>query len=194
MRKLNLIRILEYYDVPQLFIAEDVIGMRYLCLLYDIESDGELKFIGVIVSATKLNDFIKGHIDLKSIFKNPEMEEAIYSVYMKEDGINTAMNTREVVTILDESMLPDEGYFYNDSLNENEEMIIRASTTNKPIIRMAFQTPQNYHDIDARCLSAALVHFQSLVDNSYKKLYKNEICSNSTLRVTTFMAASLMKI
>lgn len=73
---------------------------------------------------------------------------------------------------------------------KNEEMTIRASTTNKPIIRMAFQTPQNYHDIDARCLSAALVHFQSLVDNSYKKLYKNEICSNSTLRVTTFMAAS----
>lgn len=186
MRKLNLIRILEYYDVPQLFIAEDVIGMRYLCLLYDIESDGELKFIGVIVSATKLNDFIKGHIDLKSIFKNPEMEEAIYSVYMKEDGIKAEHYTE----LLDESMLPDEGYFYNDSLNENEEMIIRASTTNKPIIRMAFQTPQNYHDIDARCLSAALVHFQSLVDNSYKKLYKNEICSNSTLRVTTFMAAS----
>lgn len=61
------------------------------------------------------------------------MEEAIYSVYMKEDGIKAEHYTE----LLDESMLPDEGYFYNDSLNENEEMIIRASTTNKPIIRMA---------------------------------------------------------
>ncbi len=186
MRRLNLIRILEYYDVPQLFVAEDTIGMQYLCLLYNIEPDGELMFIGVAVSATKLNDFIKGHIDLKSMFKNPEMEEAIYSVYMKEDGIMAEHYTN----LLDESMLPEDDYFYNDSLNENEEMIIRASTTNKPIIRLAFQTPQNYHDIDARCLSAALIHFQSLVDNSYKKLYKNETHSNSTLRVTTFMAAS----
>ena len=186
MRKLRLIRILEYYDVPQLFIAEDVLGMRYLCLLYDIENNGELKVVGVIASAEKLNDFIKGHIDLLSMFRDPEVEDSIYSIMMKEDSISA----ERFIGILDDSMLPDEGYYYNDSLNENEEMLVRAATTQKPVIRLAFETPQNRHDMDARCLSAALVHFQSLVDNSYKKLYKDEVSTNSTLRVTTFLAAS----
>lgn len=186
MRKLRIIRILEYYDVPQLFIAEDAIGMRYLCQLYDIEEDGELKIIAVALSIDRLNDFVKGHIDLLSMFRNPEMEDSIYMVQMKEDGIFA----ERYVGDLSEEMLPDEGYFYNDSLNENEEMVARASATNKPVIRLAFETPQNRHDMDARCLSAALVHFQSLVDNSYKKLYKEENNTNSTLRVTTFLAAS----
>lgn len=184
MRTLKIIRILEYYDVPQLFIAEDVIGMRYLCLLYDIEDNGELKVIGVAVSANKLNNFIKGHIDLLTMFTSPEMEDSIFHIQMEEDGIFAVLYNGT----LNDSMLPDEGFFFNDSLNENEEMIARASTANKPVIRLAFQTPENEHNMDARCLSAALVHFQSLVDNSYKKLYKED--NNSTLRVTTFLAAS----
>lgn len=172
--------------MPQLFIAEDAIGVRFLCLLYDIANDGELKIIGVAVSADKLNDFVKGHIDLLMMFTSPELEDSIFHVHMKEEGIYAERYNG----VLDSSMLPDEGYFYNDSLNENEEMLARASITNKPVIRLAFQTPQNRHDMDARCLSAALVHFQSLVDNSYKKLYKEDTNTNSTLRVTTFLAAS----
>lgn len=186
MRTLKIIRILEYYDVPQLFIAEDAIGMRYLCLLYDVEENGELKVIGVAVSVGKLNDFVKGHIDLLAMFVSPEMENSIFFIHMKENGIFA----EQYRGVLDTSMLPDEGYFYNDSLNENEEMIARAATTNKPVIRLAFQTPQNRHNMEARCLSAALIHFQSLVDNSYKKLYKEDANTNSTLRVTTFLAAS----
>ena len=186
MRKLTITRILEYYNVPQLFIAEDVIGVRYLCLLYNIEDDGELKVIGVATSANKLNDFVKGHIDLRSMFIDPEMDGSIYDIEMTEDGVFSKLFCGDI----DESMLPDEGYFFNDSLNENEEMLARSITTNKPIVRLAFETPNNRHDIDARCLSAALVHFQSLVDNSYKKLFKCDELSNSNLRVTTFMAAS----
>lgn len=186
MRKIRIIRILEYYDVPQLFIAEDAIGVRFLCLLYDIADDGELKIISVTVSENKLNDFVKGHVDLLAMFTSPEVEDSIFQVHMKEDGIFA----EQYNGVLDSSMLPDEEYFYNDSLNENEEMLSRAIATNKPVIRLAFETPQNRHDMDARSLSAALVHFQSLVDNSYRKLYKEETNTNSTLRVTTFLAAS----
>ena len=101
---------MEYYDVPQLFIAEDAIGVRFLCLLYDIANDGELKIIGVTVSADKLNDFIKGHIDLLTMFTSPELEDSIYHIHMKEEGIHA----EKYHGILDSSMLPDEGYFYND--------------------------------------------------------------------------------
>ena len=113
MKKLRLVRTLEYYDVPQLFIAEDTIGVHYLCLLYDITNNGELKIIGVIVSSDKLNDFIKGHIDLLTMFTSPELEDSIFNIHMKEDGIYA----EHYNGVLYSSMLPEEGYFYTDSNN-----------------------------------------------------------------------------
>lgn len=186
MTKLKLIRILEYYDVPQLFIAADVRELQYLCMLYDIADDGELKVIGVTVSKNKLNDFIKGHFDLLSMFREQETDDSLFSIHMNEDTIYAEPFQGE----LDNSMLPDEGYYFDDSLDEDEEMLDRAAFINKPVFRIAFETPQNRHEMDARCLSAALLNFQVLVDNSYKKLYKTEEPKNSRLSVTTFQAAS----
>ena len=113
MNKLRLVRTLVYYDVPQLFIAEDDNGVLYLCLLYDVEENDELKIIGVIVSSDKLNDFIKGHIDLLTMFTSPELEDSIFHIHMKEDGIYTERYNG----VLDSSMLPEEGYFYTDNNN-----------------------------------------------------------------------------
>lgn len=118
MNKLRLIRTLVYYDVPQLFIAEDDNGVRYLCLLYSVEENGELKIIGVTVSADKLNDFIKGHVDLLTMFTSPELEDSIFHIHMKEEGIYA----EHYNGVLDSSMLPDEGYFYDiDCKNVNNK-------------------------------------------------------------------------
>lgn len=115
MKKLKLIRILEYYDVPQLFIADDASGIHYLCLLYNIEDDGELKTIAVSVSPSRLNEFIKGHIDLLSVFSNPETGYSLYDIKMKED----ALYAHRFSNRLSQSMLPDEGYYFYESSNEN---------------------------------------------------------------------------
>ena len=85
MNKLRLIRTLVYYDVPRLFIAEDNNGVCYLCLLYGVGENGELKIIGVTVSIDKLDDFIKGHIDLLTMFTSPEFEDSIFYIHMKEE-------------------------------------------------------------------------------------------------------------
>ncbi|MCH5307643.1 MAG: hypothetical protein J1E37_06130 [Prevotella sp.] len=114
MKKIEITKILEYYDVPQLFIAEDAFGMKYLCLLYDIAEDGELKFIGVTVSFNKLNDFIKGHIDLLDMFMYPEKENSLFTIRMKEEGLFA----EEYNDIPNSSMLPEKGYFYNACLND----------------------------------------------------------------------------
>ena len=110
MGELKLVRILEYYDVPQLFIAEDDNGASFLCMLYDITNDGELKIIGVTVSDDKLNDFIKGQVDLLTMFTSQEFEDSIFHIHMKEEGIYA----EHYKGVLDSSMLPDKGYFYND--------------------------------------------------------------------------------
>ena len=116
MKKLKLIRILEYYDVPQLFIADDASGIHYLCLLYNIEDDGELKTIAVSVSPSRLNEFIKGHIDLLSVFSNPEAGYSLYDIKMKEN----ALYAQRFYNRLSQTMLPDEGYYFHDSSNEND--------------------------------------------------------------------------
>ena len=115
VNKLRLIRIIEYYDVPQLFIAEDDNGVCYLCQLYDVEENGELKIIGVTVSVGKLNEFIKGHVDLLTIFTSPELEDSIFLIHVKEDGIYAERYNG----VLDSSMLPDEGYFYDTDSNNS---------------------------------------------------------------------------
>ena len=110
MNDLKIMRTLEYYDVPHLFIAEDDNGVSFLCMLYDIANDGELKFISVTVSADKLNDFIKGQVDLLTMFTSPELKNSIFHIYMKKEGVYA----EHYNGVLDSSMLPNEGYFYND--------------------------------------------------------------------------------
>ena len=40
MRLLTLIETLEYYDVPQIFVAADATGTNYLCTLYQNDESG----------------------------------------------------------------------------------------------------------------------------------------------------------
>lgn len=186
MRTLRIIRTLEFYDVPQLFVAVDAVGIKYLCLHYDIDEDGVLLYISVQLSDDRLNDFIKGHIDLRDLYVMPEQDGSLFLVKYDNDIVSAQLYKNE----LSAEMLPEEGYFFNDSSDEDAEMIERSIQTNSPIIRLAFETPDNKHDIEARCLSAALLSFQSLVDSGFKKLYKGENANYSTLQVTTFIAAS----
>ena len=110
MKKFRFVRTLEYYDVPQLFIAEDDDGVSFLCMLYDITNGGELNAIGVSVSKDRLNDFINGNIDLLTMFISPESEDYIFHVQMNEYGIYA----EKYEGVLESFMLPDKGYFYND--------------------------------------------------------------------------------
>lgn len=186
MRTLKIIRNLVYYDVPQIFIAEDAVGIQYMCLHTECTDDGDLKYIAVLISKEKLNDFIKGHIDLLSVFANPEIDNSNFIVTISNEDVIADPYINDFPS----EYLPDEGYYYDDSSEENAEIVARAISINRPVIQLAFETPENLHDIDTKCLSAGLVAFQSLVDSSYKKLYKNEDPTASKLRVTTFKAAS----
>lgn len=186
MRTLKIIKELVYYDVPQIFIAEDAVGIRYLCLHYDVNENGDLKYFSIQVSKERLNDFLKGHIDLLSMYRNVEQDDSFYIVTIYDDVISAELYNKDILP----EMLPEEGFYYDDTFEDDEEMIEQAIKKNKPIIRLAFETQENYHDIDSRCLSAALVSFQSLVDSCYKKLNKNVDIRDSQLRVSTFKAAS----
>lgn len=111
MKKLRFVRTLEYYDVPQIFICEDDDGVNFLCMLYDITNGGELNAIGVSVSKDRLSEFINGNVDLLTMFISPESKDSIFSVQINEYGIYAEKYEGELKSF----MLPDKGYFYNET-------------------------------------------------------------------------------
>ena len=55
MRTLTLDKILDYYDFPQIFTADDAVGTRYLCLLFAYDDVNRFQYIGVQISKQRLD-------------------------------------------------------------------------------------------------------------------------------------------
>lgn len=113
MRPLTLMQTLEYYDVPQIFVAADAMGTRYLCTLFDkADSDG-YQYVGVQISEPRLMAFIGGQLDLREAYLHPEVENAVYLV-VAQKGTLTAATLLQQQDIT-ENMLPETGYYFDAS-------------------------------------------------------------------------------
>ena len=122
MRQLALSQILEYYDVPQILVATDATGVRYLCTLFgQSETDG-YKYLGVQISEPRLLAFVGGQLDLREAYLHPEVENAVYNVTVNDEIITaTAPIPQQDIT---EDMLPEAGYFFDasDWADDNESV------------------------------------------------------------------------
>lgn len=118
MRKLDNIKILEYYDVPQILTADDATGTHYLCTLINDSGKDGFEYIGVQISRSKLNKFTAGQLDLRDAYLNPEVENAVYLVVVKDDNMYASkLLSPEDIT---ENILPESGYFYECDENKKE--------------------------------------------------------------------------
>ena len=63
-------RILDFCDVPQLFVARDAFDTTYLCLLY--EDNPSCQYTAIRISSERLQSFLSGNQDLRELFDNPE--------------------------------------------------------------------------------------------------------------------------
>ncbi len=183
-RIITLERVLEYYDVPQLFIGRDKIGTNYLCLLVDDETD--CKYITIQISKDRLNNFILGKEDLRYIYLHPEFE--------REYFITTICNGSLVLTnfesdILEENMLPSEGYFYDDE-EENNSIIQEAIDNKHPVIHLGFIDSNNSHSIPVNTLATLTTQYQSIIANCFKKVDGNKDDTDFKLRIFGYSAAS----
>ncbi len=140
MRQLALNQILECYDVPQILVATDATGMRYLCTLYDQSETDGYKYIGVQISEPRLMAFIGGQLDLRDAYLHPEVENAVYNVAVK-DEIITAIAPIPQQNI-NEDMLPEAGYFFDTSdLSDEAEPVSDTYQLEVPVHdRMTFST------------------------------------------------------
>ena len=113
MRPLTLIHTLEFYDVPQIFVASDATGTNYLCTLYQNDVDDGYLYLGVQISEPRLMAFVGGQLDLRDAYVHPEVENALYMVTAKQEVLmaTTILQPQDIT----EDMLPEAGYFYDAS-------------------------------------------------------------------------------
>ena len=116
MRRLTLIKVLEYYDVPQILMATDAIGTRYLCTLFAAPDNNVMtgyQYIGVQISEPRLLAFLGGQLDLREAYLFPEVDNAIYLVVAKDETLEATrlLQNNEI----SEAMLPDAGYYFDAS-------------------------------------------------------------------------------
>lgn len=91
-RAVEIETLLEFYDVPQLFIAKDKADTRFMCVLYE---DG-------------------GGIDLRALILAPELEDEYFIVTFQ----NNEYEIRPFHGVLKEEMLPEEGYLFSGDWDE----------------------------------------------------------------------------
>lgn len=116
MIKLTLNKILEFYDVPQLFLAKDTLDTNYLCVLYK-QADG-FEYLAVQVSNMRLHTFLCGDLNLRKAYESPEQDNSLYHVIVKNEQIH-ADKMLQLADITEE-MLPAAGYYF-DSEDAMEE-------------------------------------------------------------------------
>lgn len=140
MRPLTLVQTLEYYDVPQIFVATDAMGTRYLCTLYDKAKTDGYKYIGVQISELRLMAFLGGQLDLREAYLHPEVDNAIYLVVAQNGTLEaTTLLQQQDIT---ENMLPEAGYFFDASgLVEEESPALDTYQLEVPVHdRVTFST------------------------------------------------------
>lgn len=126
MRKLIAKNILEFYDVPQLFVATDAMDINYLCVLYSQENSCE--YLAVQISALRLRAFLAGDIDLRNLYLHSEQDDTLYHVTVSNEQISADRLMR--VEDITEEMLPAPGFYYEkddatpESLTESIELHI----------------------------------------------------------------------
>lgn len=188
MRTLTLIKILEFYDVPQLFVAIDQLNSNFICMMTEFIAGSGYIYFAVQVSQDRLRNFLLGEEDLRQMYLNPEVEDSYFKVTIHNQVITAEAFSRNMIT---ESILPGEGYYYEEDEDiENLELVAKTQQEGFTIFRLGFVDPHNSHEIDTECLSQALSAFQHTVSSCHKRLHGRQNEVEARLRVTTFQAAS----
>ncbi|MBP0015999.1 MAG: hypothetical protein J7647_00390 [Cyanobacteria bacterium SBLK] len=106
--KLKIIKVLDWFDGPRLFIAENTSGIRYIAFWAD-ERENESLWLYAAVSEERIASVIAGQFDLRSIYTNPE-GESVFLVCLPHSG-DRAFVEALLPEKLDIEMLPPEDDF-----------------------------------------------------------------------------------
>ena len=112
--RLRIDKLLDFCDVPQLFVARDAFDTLYLCLLYDDEP--ACRYTGIRISAHRLDAFLTGKADLRQLFRQPENKQEYYDVVFQSGEYRKTQLEKKA---LPEDKLPAAGYVLPEDAREN---------------------------------------------------------------------------
>lgn len=121
-------RILDFYDVPQLFTARDAFDALYLCLLY--EDSPEYRYTAIRISGEKLDCFLTGKTDLRELFLHPETQNEYFEVTVRD---NLFKILKRIDAPISEARLPQEGY--TADAEEKENVVINIPVADKGLLK-----------------------------------------------------------
>jgi len=172
MRVLDHLQTVLYYDVPQVFIAGDQLGTRYVCML--VEEGNEVdKYLCVPASAHRLNSLFSGELDLRSLYESPETDE-LYVVNTSPDGLSAMSVTALDLNDVSQDWFPDPGLFIGIERLPDIQVIEEALRRQRAIIHCKLSPPESRDEpkITAEHLGQAVRLFQRLVKHAYRKALK----------------------
>lgn len=160
-------------ETPDIVLASDAVGTRYLCCLVERNEVGD-RFVGVPISAVRLAQFRSGRIDLRTILTEPERGDAYEGAFSSEADRRPRIQFESVPRIADH-WLPDAGFLLTAVLGEFEDVdVIREAVTRQAAFLVCrFDPPEarGRHKIDADHLAEGVKAFQMLVKYALKKTF-----------------------
>ena len=121
-------RILDFCDVPQLFVARDAFDTTYLCLLY--EDNPSCQYTAIRISSERLQSFLSGNQDLRELFDNPETPFEYFDVEYDDDNYYFK---HHVAATVGEERLPLSGY--KMPKNEHESVIVHIPVSDRNLLK-----------------------------------------------------------
>ena len=126
--KLTIDRILDFCDVPQLFVARDAFDTIYLCLLYDDETS--YQYTAIRISSNRLQLFMNGEEDLRNLYDNPETPFEYFDVEYRDDNYYFEPHQAAFVG---EERLPLSGY--KMSGDEHEAVVVHIPVKDRNLLK-----------------------------------------------------------
>jgi hypothetical protein len=162
MKTLSQDLVLLFYDIPQVFLAKDQVGCKYVCMIGNEDLNSGPVYACVAVSPSRASMVVGGQIDLRSVFETPEVAEFHLAHFSANDN-GTLIAERADYTVFPDSALPGPGLIFN----EFDEVAQTAAELNTTVSFVSLEVPEAAQSarIRSATLGGFLFIFQAIVRN-----------------------------
>jgi len=169
MRVLDHLETLLYYDGPQLFVAADQLGTKYLCALVE-ETDAASKYLCLPASNSRLESVASGNLDVREAYDTPEVSEQ-YVIECTSDDLVELEAAEIQPQDVPQSWLPDPGLYVARARAPDIEIVEQAAERKRAIIHYRMNPPESRDEskITVEHLSQGVLLFQRLVQHAYSR-------------------------
>ena len=178
-RKLKILKTFVYYDEPQVFSAQDILGTLYICMLIDKAEDDTPIYLAVAVSFERYMLLTSGQIDLRFVFEHPHLQEW----YISEETIDNEIIIKPVTKeFLTEDVLPDSDFYLQDDDQENLDSSLLEDVKNHQNVVIYFRLKDEYNSNNIHL--ETLADLSKLLQSTITYTFKTQIDASFTNKKT----------